>query len=145
MKGSHPKRQSSYSDYSMVRLSKRKLCSVHNDKPEMCSMIPTSAVHEKTGRTECIHCGNCCQLSARFFGKAEDRNRVIGEIRKRSEILDEHGLDVEGVIEFIFENDRIPQRGEIGLDEEDTVFKRRHCCLLVTDDLLEDNPDYEYD
>lgn len=129
----------------MTRLSKRKLCSVHNDKPEMCALVPTRDVHPKINREDCIFCGNCCQLSARFFGKEEDRDRVIGEIRKREPILKEHGINIEEVIEFMIEYDRIPQRGEVGLDEEDTVFKRRHCCLLVTDDLLDGNPDYEYD
>lgn len=129
----------------MVRLSKRKLCSVHNDKPEMCSLVPTRDVHPKIDREDCIYCGNCCQLSARFFGKEEDRDRVIGEIRKREPILKEHGLDIEQVIEHIIEYDRIPQRGEVGLNEEDWVFKRAHCCLLVTDDELEGNQDYEYD
>lgn len=129
----------------MVRLSKRKLCSVHNDKPEMCSLVPTREVHPKIIREDCIYCGNCCQLSARFFGSADDRDRVIGEIRKRSEILTKHGLDIEVVIDRIMKYDRIPQRGEVGLVEEDWIFKRAHCCLLVTDDLLEGNPDYEYD
>jgi len=129
----------------MVRISKRKLCSVHNDKPEMCSLVPVIDVHPKIGRTECIYCGNCCQLSARFFGKEEDRDRVVGEIRKRADILEKHGLDIEQVIGHIMEYDRIPQRGEVGLSEEGWVFKRAHCCLLVTDDLLSGNPDYEYD
>jgi hypothetical protein len=129
----------------MVRLSKRKLCSVHNDKPDMCSLVPTQEVHPKIERKDCIYCGNCCQLSARFFGDKSDRDRVIGEIRNRSEILETHGLNIEKVVGHIIEYDRIPQRGEVGLMEEDWVFKRAHCCLLVTDDLLEGNPDYEYD
>ena len=129
----------------MVRLSKRKLCSVHNDKPEMCSMVPTRDVHPKIDREDCIYCGNCCQLSARFFGDEEGRDIVISEIRKREPILEKHGLDIEAVIEHIIKYDRIPQRGEMGLVEETWIFKRAHCCLLVTDDLLEENPDYKYE
>ncbi len=129
----------------MVRLSQRKLCSVHNDKPYMCNMVQTRDVHPKIDREDCIYCGNCCQLSARFFGDVEDRERVIDEIKKRSVILEKHGLDIEKVIEHIREFDRIPQRGEMGLVEETWIFKRAHCCLLVTDEELEGNQDYEYD
>ena len=129
----------------MIRLSKRKLCSVHNDKPEMCELVPTREIHSKIDRGECLFCGECCQLSPRFFGKEDDKERVISEIRKREGILTEHGLEIGEVIDFIAKEDRIPHRGEMELDEENSVFKRRHCCLLVTDDLLEGNPDYAYD
>jgi len=108
-------------------------------------MVPTRDVHPKINREDCIYCGNCCQLSARFFGDEEGRERVIGEIRKRSNILEDHGLDIELVIEHIRKYDRLPQRGEMGLVEENWIFKKAHCSLLVTDDEIEGNRDYEYD